>query len=97
MTDIHSAREAAARALFAVREEGAWSAPALRKYAAGLSARDAALATALTGGVLQNRAMCDFYLAHFSAVKLKKLQQIYLLCVIIKSNITHTNLLLKTI
>lgn len=74
MTDIHSAREAAARALFAVREEGAWSAPALRKYAAGLSARDAALATALTGGVLQNRAMCDFYLAHFSAVKLKKLQ-----------------------
>ncbi len=74
MTEAHSAREAAARALFAVREEGAWSAPALRRYAAGLSARDAALATALTGGVLQNRAMCDFYLAQFSSIRLKKVQ-----------------------
>lgn len=74
MTEVRSAREAAARALFAVREEGAWSAPALRRYAAGLSARDVALATALTGGVLQNRAMCDFYLAQFSSIRLKKVQ-----------------------
>lgn len=74
MTDVHSAREAAAYALFAIREDGAWSAPVLRKYAAGLSARDAALATALTGGVLQNRAMCDFYLAQFSNIRLKKIQ-----------------------
>lgn len=68
-----TAREAAARALFAIREDGAWSAPALKKYAAGLSARDAGLATALTNGVLQNRSMCDFYLAHFSKIRLKKL------------------------
>ncbi|MDO4174891.1 MAG: 16S rRNA (cytosine(967)-C(5))-methyltransferase RsmB [Eubacteriales bacterium] len=74
MTEIHTAREAAARALFAIREEDAWSAPAIRKYAAGLSVRDAALATALTDGVLQNRSMCDFYLAHFSKIRLKKLQ-----------------------
>ena len=44
----------------------------LKKYAAGLSKRDAALATALVGGVLQNQAMCDFYLAHYSKVRLKK-------------------------
>ena len=51
MRENTSAREAAARALFAIREDDAWSAPALKKYAAGLSKRDAALATALVGGV----------------------------------------------
>ena len=74
MTEVRSAREAAARTLFAIREDDAWSAPALQKYAAGLSARDAALATTLANGVLQNRAMCDFYLAHFSSIRLKKVQ-----------------------
>lgn len=74
MAETHTAREAAARTLFAIREEAAWSAPALRKYAAGLSSRDAALATTLTGGVLQNQSMCDFYLAHFSKIRLKKVQ-----------------------
>ena len=74
MIEKSTAREAAARALFAVREEGAWSAPALRKYAAGLSTRDAALATTLTGGVLQNQSMCDFYIAQFSKVRLKKIK-----------------------
>ncbi len=66
-------RRAAALALFAIDEEGAWSAPAVQKYAPQMSRRDTALATALVGGVLQNRAMCDFYLAHFSKIKLKKL------------------------
>lgn len=74
MANPSAAREAAARTLFAIREQGAWSAPALRVYAAGLPARDAALATALVNGVLQNRAMCDFYLAHFSNIRLKKVQ-----------------------
>lgn len=74
MRENTSAREAAARALFAIREEDAWSAPTLKKYAAGLSKRDAALATALVGGVLQNQAMCDFYLAHYSKVRLKKVK-----------------------
>ncbi|MCD8356346.1 MAG: 16S rRNA (cytosine(967)-C(5))-methyltransferase RsmB [Clostridia bacterium] len=74
MAEIHTAREAAARTLFAIREESAWSAPALRKYAADLSSRDAALATTLTGGVLQNQSMCDFYLTHFSKIRLKKVQ-----------------------
>ena len=74
MTETITAREAAARALFAIREEDAWSAPALRKYTAQMSLRDAALATALTGGVLQNRSMCDFYLTKFSKTRLKKVQ-----------------------
>ena len=74
MTEPLTARRAAAQALFAIREHNAWSAPALKKYAAGLSARDAALATTLVNGVLQNRAMCDFYLAHFSKIRLKKVQ-----------------------
>lgn len=74
MRENTSAREAAARALFAIREEDAWSAPALKKYAAVLSKRDAALATALIGGVLQNQSMCDFYLAHYSKVRLKKVK-----------------------
>lgn len=74
MTEIHSAREAAAYTLFAIREDDAWSAPALKKYAATLSPRDAALATTLANGVLQNRSMCDFYLAQFSSTRLKKIQ-----------------------
>ena len=74
MTDTMTAREAAARTLFAIREEEAWSAPALRHYTAEMSPRDAALATALTGGVLQNRSMCDFYLTKFSKTRLKKVQ-----------------------
>ena len=74
MTDTMTAREAAARTLFAIREEEAWSAPALRHYTAEMSPRDAALATALTGGVLQHRSMCDFYLTKFSKTKLKKVQ-----------------------
>lgn len=74
VVEISTAREAAARTLFAIREKDAWSAPALKKYAAGLSGRDAALATTLVNGVLQNRSMCDFYLAHFSNVRLKKVE-----------------------
>ena len=69
-----TAREAAARALFAIEENGAWSAQAVQREAAEMDKRDAALATALVGGVLQHKAMCDFYLSHFSSVRLKKLQ-----------------------
>ena len=57
MTETITAREAAARALFAIREDDAWSAPVLRKYTAQLSPRDAALATALTGGVLNAKTL----------------------------------------
>ncbi|MGE4548570.1 MAG: 16S rRNA (cytosine(967)-C(5))-methyltransferase RsmB [Intestinibacillus sp.] len=68
-------REVAAFTLFSMAEEGAWSDGALHHYLdrAGLSGRDAALATRLAYGVLQNRAMCDFYLAKFSSVRLRKI------------------------
>ncbi len=74
MTEIGSAREAAAWTLFVIREDGAWSASALQRFSSGLSVRDTALATTLVNGVLQNRAMCDFYLAHFSKIRLKEVQ-----------------------
>lgn len=67
-------REVAAFTLFSMAEDGAWSDGALHYYLdrAGLSGRDAALATRLAYGVLQNRAMCDFYLAKFSNMRLRK-------------------------
>lgn len=71
---VMTAREAAARALFLIDEEGAWSAPAVSRFADNLPKRETALATTLVGGVLQNRAMCDFYLSHFSNIRLKKIQ-----------------------
>jgi 16S rRNA (cytosine967-C5)-methyltransferase len=69
-----TAREAAARALFSIQEDGAWSAQAVQRFADGLSRRDIALTTALVGGVLQQQAMCDFYLSKFSKLRLKKIQ-----------------------
>ncbi|WP_087065953.1 16S rRNA (cytosine(967)-C(5))-methyltransferase RsmB [Intestinibacillus massiliensis] len=70
-----TAREVAAFSLFSMAEDGAWSDGALHQYLAraGLPGRDAALATRLCYGVLQNRAMCDFYLAKFSSVRLRKI------------------------
>ena len=68
-------REAAAFTLFSIREEGAWSDGALHHYItrAGLDARDAALASRLAFGVLQNRTLCEFYLKKFSSVRLSRL------------------------
>lgn len=68
-------REAAACALFAIREEGAWSDQALHDAlsCARLDARDAALASRLTYGVLQNRTLCEYYLKKFSSIRLSKL------------------------
>lgn len=68
-------REVALFTLFSMNEDGAWSDGALHYYLerADLSARDAALATRLSYGVIQNRAMCDFYLTRFSSVRLKKI------------------------
>ncbi|MDO5400654.1 MAG: 16S rRNA (cytosine(967)-C(5))-methyltransferase RsmB [Eubacteriales bacterium] len=58
------ARETALHALMACRREGAWSNGVLKEYIARdrLDSRDAALATRLCYGVLQNRGKLDFYL-----------------------------------
>ena len=68
-------REVAAFSLFSMQEEGAWSDGALHHYLnrAGLSARDAALAARLTYGTVQNELLLDWYLRHFSSVRLKKI------------------------
>ncbi len=70
-----NAREAAVLALLAV-EQGAFSELAIAKYgeAANLSPRDMALAAKLVYGTLQNRYLCDFYIAAYSSLRLKKIQ-----------------------
>lgn len=71
-----SAREVAVLTLVACEKQGAWSDGHLKKAIkqGGLDRRDAALATRLCFGVQQNRYLLDFYLAHFSSVKLEKLE-----------------------
>ena len=60
-----NARDAALRALTACRADGAWSDGALKQALSGLDARDAALASRLCYGVLQNRMRIDFWLDGF--------------------------------
>lgn len=72
-----NAREVALETLIACSREGAWNEGALKKAIreAGLDSRDAALATQLCTGVLQNRMLCDFYIGCFSSVKVRKLEE----------------------
>jgi len=71
-----SAREVAFKALGLYRRDNAWSELALNALLgnAGLSKRDAALATQILCGVLQNMALCDYYAEHFSTIELRKLE-----------------------
>ena len=69
------ARETALNALIACRKEDAWSNGVLKEYIVRdrLDSRDAALATRLCYGVLQNRLKLDFYLKQLLTGKLKDL------------------------
>ena len=69
------ARETALNALIACRKEGAWGNAVLKDYIQRdrLDNRDAALATRLTYGVLQNRNKLDFYLKQLLTGRLKDL------------------------
>lgn len=69
------ARETALNVLIACRTEGGWSNSVLKEYLYRdrLDRRDAALATRLTYGVLQNRLKLDFYLQQLLTGKLKAL------------------------
>ena len=71
-----SAREAAFRALAACRKSGAWSELALdAEIKRGeLDRRDAAFATRLCMGVLQNTYLLDWHIFRFSSIKPNKLQ-----------------------
>ncbi|MBE6974843.1 MAG: 16S rRNA (cytosine(967)-C(5))-methyltransferase RsmB [Ruminococcaceae bacterium] len=70
-----SARETALNVLLAVRKEGGWSNGALKEHILrdGLDRRDAALATRLVYGVLQNRNRLDFYLQQLLTGRVKDL------------------------
>ena len=72
------ARTTALSALIATRRQGAWSDGVLKQYIArdGLGRRDAALASQLCYGVLQNRALLEFYIAQALAGKFKNLQPV---------------------
>ncbi|MEG0321745.1 MAG: transcription antitermination factor NusB, partial [Oscillospiraceae bacterium] len=68
------AREVALLTLTSCERQGAWSDGALKKaiHDGNLDTRDAALATRLCYGVLQNRMLLDFYIAAYSTVKLER-------------------------
>lgn len=72
------ARETALNALIACRKEGAWSNGALKQRIARdrLDSRDAALATRLCYGVVQNRGKLDFYLRQLLTGKLSGLHPV---------------------
>ena len=69
------ARETALNVLIACRTEDGWSNGVLKEYIQRdkLDSRDAALATRLSYGVLQNRLKLDFYLQQLLTGKLKDL------------------------
>ena len=71
-----TAREAALTALERCRRDGAWSGSSIdaviKKYA--LDRREAALASRLCLGVLQNAALCDFYIGVYCSSDPKRLE-----------------------
>lgn len=71
-----SAREAALLTLTAMDRQKAWSNGYLQKTIrdSGLDRRDAALATRLCFGVLQNRILLDYYLQQCASMKLEKME-----------------------
>ena len=70
-----AARETALNVLIACRKEGGWSNGVLKEYIArdGLDRKEAALASRLCYGVLQNRFLLDHYLQQLLTGKLKDL------------------------
>lgn len=72
-----SARMSALRALTACRVNGAWADAALAAELKreNLSAADAALASRIVYGVLQNRMLIDYYLSAYCTQRLDHLQQ----------------------
>ena len=72
------ARETALNALIACRKDGAWSNGALKDLILRdkLDGRDAALASRLCYGVLQNRNLLDFYLKQLLTGRIKDLHPV---------------------
>lgn len=72
---MESARSAAFAVLERCRKRGEWANEGLRKTLKGMDAREAALATRLVYGVLQNRMLIDAYLEELSTLPLDKLDK----------------------
>ena len=70
------AREAALLTLNTCQRQGGWSDGALKKQlaAGGLEGREAALATQLCFGVVQNEMLLDFYISKFSKFPLRRME-----------------------
>lgn len=70
------ARQVALQTLCACERQGGWSDGVLKKQLAqaGLDNRDAALATQICFGVVQNRILLDFYISKFSNIPLKRME-----------------------
>lgn len=64
-------RDAALTALIACRRADAWSDGALKDAVAGLDRREAALASRLCYGVVQNRLLLDFWIGQFARGKVQ--------------------------
>ncbi len=71
-----TARGAALQALARCRRSGAWSDEVLSSIRSceSLEPRDAALAQQLCIGVLQNKALCDFYIDCYSSVRTARME-----------------------
>ena len=80
---VATAREVAVLTLTACERQGAWSDGYLKRMLREerLDSRDAALATRLCFGVLQNRMLIDWQLARLCSVKLEKLE-LKVLCIL---------------
>lgn len=76
--DARDARDAALEALLQMERRGAWSDGSLKRIAAqsGLEARDAALCTRMTYGVVQNRTLLDYYIDHWCTQKAARLEPV---------------------
>lgn len=70
------AREAALLTLNTCQRQGGWSDGALKKQlaAGGLEGREAALATQLCFGVVQNEMLLNFYISKFSNIPLRRME-----------------------
>ena len=71
-----TAREAAFKALTAHKKTGVWTDAVLNSVLTreNISELDASLASRMFYGVVQNLALCDYYITAFSSVKLYKMQ-----------------------
>lgn len=67
-------REAALQVLTSCRKLDAWSDGSLKSVLKGMDQREAAFAARLTYGVLQNRALLDYYLGQYCTQSFEKLE-----------------------